>query len=180
MKKLAMSTWLPAIAALTLLATGCATSNVNPPEARANTGYVDFHAEAATDLCWEVTRFDERGQDFQRVFSAFDPPTVGILRRAFPPGRHRLRVTFLNRVITQPAEVELEIQDGRITPVRVSLTEAGTTMVESKEVNRGGTARGHHGRRTKIDSDETAMYRLSAAAAPAVAYQPKERMSYAR
>lgn len=169
-----------ALAAIGLLVAGCATPNVNPPQARANTGYVDFHADPSAGLSWEVARWEDRSQDFQRVFWDLEPPSGGVLRLAFAPGRHRLRVTFLNRVITKPAELEVEVQDGKILPVRVTLTEAGTTLVRTKEENRGGTAYGRYGRRTKIGSDETVMHDISAVAAPPVAYQPREQMPYAR
>jgi hypothetical protein len=147
---------------------------------RANTGYVDFHADSSGELSWDVARFDDRTQSFKSVFSELEPAAGGFLRLAFAPGRHRLQVTFLNRVIAKPAEVEVEVQDGKITPVRVTLTEAGTALVRTKEVSRGGTAYGRYGRRTKIGSDETAMYGISAVADPPVTYQLKERMPYAR
>jgi hypothetical protein len=166
------------LVAVGLLVVGCASPNVNPPQARANTGYVDFHADSASELCWEVARFDGRSQSYQRVFSELEPPLGGVLRLAFAPGRHRLRVTILNRVITQPAEVEVELQDGKITPVRVTLTEAGVALVQTRQTSRGGTARGRYGRRTTIGSDETVMYAISAVADTPVAYQLKERMSY--
>jgi hypothetical protein len=90
-----------------------------------------------------------------------------------------LRITFRNRVITSPSEIEVEVQDGKTTPVSVTFTEAGVTLVRTKETSRGGTAYGRYGRRTSIGSDETVRYSLSAVAAPPVAYQLKERMPYA-
>jgi hypothetical protein len=178
MKPLKTIPFLLLFALLALWASGCATQNVNPPQARANMGYADFRADPAGELYWQVERFDDHAQVFQKVFSELEPPTGGLLRLAFAPGRHRLRVTFLNRVITQPAEIEVEVQDGRITPVRVVLTSAGTTQVETREVSRGGTVRGHYGRRTRLGSDETVRYGLSAVADPPVPYQVKERMPY--
>jgi hypothetical protein len=163
-----------------LIVPGCATPNVNPPQARANTGYVDFHADASADLSWEVARWEEHKREFQRVFWDLEPPPGGILRLAFAPGRHRLRVALLNRVITKPAEIEVEVQDGKVSPVRVTLAEAGTTLVTTKEQSRGGTAYGRYGRRTKIGSDETVKYDISAVAAPSVRYETKEKMPYAR
>lgn len=163
-----------------LFVTGCASPNVNPPKARANTGYVDFHAGASDELNWQVSRWDDRSRDFRLVFWDLDPPPAAILRLAFVPGRHRLRVALLNRVITKPVEVEVEVQEGKIVPVRVTLTEAGTTLVTTKEQERGGTAFGRYGRRTKFGSAETTMYDLSAVPAPSVAYQLKEKMPYAR
>lgn len=180
MNKLKTIKFLLPLSALALLAPGCATRNVNPPQARANTGYVDFHADASAGLSWEVARFDELKRAFQRVSSELAPPPGGVLRLEFAPGHHRLRVTFLNRVVTKPAEVEVEVQDGKVLPVRVTLTEAGTTLVRTKEESRGGTAYGRYGRRTKIGSDESVIYDISAVAAPPVAYQPKEQMPYAR
>ena len=180
MKQIKTIPFLLTFAVLALWFSGCATRNVNPPQARANTGYVDFHADASGDLCWEVARFDDRTQSFKSVFSELKPQPGGIARLAFAPGRHRLRVTFLNRVIRKPAEIEAEVQDGKITPVRVTLTEAGVAQVETKETSRGGTAYGRYGRRTQIGSDETTMYSLSAVADPPMSYQLKERMSYAR
>jgi hypothetical protein len=165
-------------ALLALGVPGCATPNVNPPQARANTGYADFRADPAGELYWQVERFDDRAQAFKEVFSELEPPTGGFLRLAFAPGHYRLRVTFLNRVITQPAEVEVGVQDGKIIPVRVVLTSAGTTQVETRKVSRGGTVRGRYGQRTRLGSNETAMYNLSAVADPPVPYQVKERMSY--
>ena len=179
MKPLKTIPFLLLFALLALGVPGCATPNVNPPQARANTGYADFRADPAGELYWQVERFDDRAQGFKTVFSELDPPAGGFLRLAFAPGRHRLRVTFLNRVIAQPAEVEVEVQDGKITPVRVTLTEGGTTLVRTKETSRGGTAYGRYGRRTKYSSDESTMYGVSAVADPPVPYQVKERMSYA-
>src|ERR1035438_3716235 len=71
------------LAAIGLLVTGCASPNVNPPRARANTGYVDFYADSSGELSWEVARFDERKQSFQSVFSEFEPPPGRALRLAF-------------------------------------------------------------------------------------------------
>jgi len=164
---------------LALWAPGCATQNVNLPQARANTGYVDFHGDPSGELSWEVARYDDHAQSFKVFFSQLDPLPDKVLRLAFAPGHYRLRVTFLNRIVTQPAEIEVEVQDGKITPVRVALTSAGVALVETRETSRGGTAKGRYGRRTKIGSDETVMYGISAVADPPVPYQVKERMPYA-
>ena len=172
--------FLLTLTAIGLFVAGCATPNVNPPQARANTGYVDFHADASAGLSWEVARWEDHKREFQRVFWELEPPPGGVLRLAFVPGRYRLRVTFLNRVITKPVEIAVEVQDGKVLPVRVTLTEAGTTLVRTKEESRGGTAYGRYGRRTKIGSDESVMYDISATAEPPVDYQPKEQMPYAR
>lgn len=168
------------LAGIGLLVAGCASTNVNSPQARANMGYLDFHTDPAAELSWSVARFDDRTQSFKSVFSELEPPPGGVLRLAFVPGRHRLQVTFMNRVIAKPAEIEVEVQDGRITPVLVTLTEAGTTQVERKDKTLANTAKGHYGRRTKISSDEAVKYGVSAVADSPVPYQPKERMPYAR
>ena len=169
---------LLAAAALAVCAPGCATRNVNPPQAHANTGYVDLHADSTNELCWEVAHYDETKPRFQRVFSELKPPPGGVLRLAFAPGLHKLRVTFLNLVVVQPAEVAVQVQDGRITPVRITLTEAGDALVRTKETSTGGTVYGRYGRRTKIGTDETATFQVSAEPEAPTPYQVKERTSY--
>ncbi len=174
------SNWVVALLAAEFLACGCASPNINPSSPRTHTGYIDLYADFSSELSWDVQRCDANANTFDKVFYQLEPLEGRILRLAFAPGRYRLRVTFLNRVITKPAEVEVEVQDGKITPVRVTLTEAGVTLVRTETENRGGTAKGWYGRRTKIGSDETVRYDLSAVADPPVAYQLKERMPYAR
>jgi hypothetical protein len=168
------------LAAAGLFITGCASPNVNPQQARANTGYVDFHAEPPGELSWQVARFDDGKGAFQSVFMDLNPPQDGFVRLAFAPGRYRLRVTFVNRVIVKPAEVEVEVQDGKITPVRVTLTGAGVALVRTREENVGGVGHRRYGQHAKIGNDEADRYDIAAAAAPPVAYQPKQRMPYAR
>jgi hypothetical protein len=180
MKQSKLIPFLLTLLAIGLLVQGCATGNVNPRQARANTGYVDLHADPSEELNWQVSRWDERSREFELVFWDLDPPPGGILRLAFAPGRHRLRVALLNRVIKKPVEFEVEVQDGKVSPIRVTLTEAGTTVVKSKEQERGGTAFGRYGRRTKFSSEEMVMYDIGVAVDPPVAYQPRERMTYAR
>jgi hypothetical protein len=90
MKPLKTTPFLLLFALLALWASGCVTQNVNPPQARANTGYVDFHADSAGELYWQVERFDDRAHSFKNVFSELEPPTGGFLRLAFAPGHYRL------------------------------------------------------------------------------------------
>jgi hypothetical protein len=169
---------LLSLAALTLWS-GCATSDVNPSKAHSNTGYVDFYSDPADDLFWEVSRYDPQKQQFHRIYSELEAPSNYVLRLAFHPGQYRFRVTFLNQFVNNPVEVEVQVQDGHITPVRVTLTSGSTTTVQTKETTTGGTLYGRAGRRTKITSSEAREYDISAAAAPPVSYQPKEQMSYA-
>ena len=168
------------LAAVGLLVAGCASTNVNPPQARAKTGYVDLYADSAGELRWQVARFDDRAQSFKNVFSEWDLPPGRVLRLAFPPGHYRLRVMFTNRAVREPGLVEVEVKDGMITPVHVALISGGTTQVETKQTSVGGTAYGRYGRRTTVSSDESNMFRISAEAEPSVPYQVKEQMPYAR
>jgi hypothetical protein len=167
------------LAAAALLVQGCASPNVNPARARANTGYVDFHADSPFELSWDVARFDDRAQTFKSLFSDLKPPPGGVLRLAFTPGGHRLRITFLNCVIMEPVEVEVEVQDGKITPVRIILTEAGTALVQSRQASRGVNYNGRYGRRLENRSIESATYSLSAEPGAPAVYQLKEQMPYA-
>ena len=177
---LSKSTCVLALAACALGLAGCATSEINPARARANTGYVDLHAKLSPDLSWEVALFDERAQDFRRLVSDWEPPKNGILRLELAPGSHRLRVACLNRNTTGPIEFPIAVEDAKITPVRVTFTKAGTSLVETEETSTGGTVYGRYGRSTKITGTEEVRYQLSATAEAPVTYQQKAQMPYAR
>ena len=168
------------LAALSLGVVGCGTRDVNPPQARANIGYVDFYATPAEDLYWQVKRISAPGKRDEIVFSKLQSPAGGILRLSFMPGHHHLKVRILNRVIAEPLEIEVEVAEGKITPVCVTLTPAGTTYVETRQESYGGTAKGRVGQRVKYGTDETIRYDLTANVEAPRDYQPKERMSYAR
>jgi len=163
-----------------LLPFGCASPNVNPASPRTNTGYIDLYADFSGELSWDVQRFDVTANGFKKLFYDWDPVEGRILRLAFAPGHHQLRVTFLNQVIAEPAVIEVEVRDGGITPVQVKLVEAGVTSVQTKGTSVGGTAYGRYARRTTIGSYETSMYRVSALPQPLQPYKPKQQMPYAR
>ena len=67
MKQLNAAGLLQAFLIFGLLLGGCATRNVNPTHAKANTGYAGFHADSSSDLSWDVARFDERSQTFMQL-----------------------------------------------------------------------------------------------------------------
>jgi len=160
-----------------LLAAGCSSPNVNPPQARPNTGYIDFYSPTDGELCWEIGESKNSDSDFRIVFSDVKPVEGDRLRLAFSPGPHRLRVTFLNRVISAPAVFNCNMRAGKIVPVAISLTPAGQTTVVSKQTTMGGT-QGRSGRQTKINRQETVRYDLSADVGQAFPYQPKSQINY--
>jgi len=168
-------TSFPALVLLGLLAGGCASPNLNPASARPGTGYVDFYAVNADDLSWDITDVKRD----KKVFYEFDPVKESILRLAFKPGQYQLRVTFLNHVVLQPGACDVEVRDGMVTPVTVTLLPAGTALVETRTGQAGSTYYGRYGRRTKITSNEAASYEVSAEPQPAVPFQPRALMPYA-
>lgn len=178
--RLPWRSWSPlALAVAALLLAGCATHSVNPPQARAQKGYVDFHTDSAGELDWEVSRFDARAQKFTQLFVELDARPERILRLEMLPGHHRLRVRFMNVFIRTPAVVEVEVVEGKIVPVEVVLKADGTADVQRKEVRLGSTARGRYGRSTKYTSSEQGMYEASARALPPLPYAVQEQMPYA-
>jgi hypothetical protein len=167
------------LAAVAMLGFGCASPNVNPPRPKAHTGYVDFDLAVADELALEVREYRSGTNSFKTLYFDVRPVQNEPLRLALAPGRHRLRVTCVNRAINHPAEIEVEVDEGKITPLRLTLTDVGVVLVRTKELGTGSTAYGRYGRRTKIGSDETVLYDVSLAVEPPVAYQPKEHMDYA-
>jgi len=161
-----------------LIASGCASTNVNPPQPRPNTGYIDLYSPTDAELCWEVSESHGSNTHFRIVFSDVKPVEGDLLRLALDPGQHHLRITFLNRAVKQPALITCEVKNGEIVPIGISLAAAGQTTVMSRQVTIGGTPAGLGGRRTKINSDETVMYEISAVAGAAVPYQPKSQTHY--
>jgi hypothetical protein len=166
------------VAAGSIIAYGCADPNVDPPQPRPNTGYIDLYSPTDAELCWNVSERHGAGTHFRTVFSDVKPIEGDVLRLAFAPGQHRFRITFLNRVIKQPVDVSCDVRRGEVTPVGISLIAAGQTTVLSKRTTFGGTPAGLGGRRTKINSDETVIYEISAVVGATVPYQPKSRMPY--
>jgi len=161
-----------------LIATGCASTNVNPPTPRAQTGYVDFFADDE-NLYWQVDQVEAEGKEKQ-VFSLFAPLQEHILRLAFAPGDYRFRVTFMNHAIRTPGTVEVEVRNGMITPVQVTLVDVGKALVQSKQVQGGATYFGRYGRNTRIRDNPDIMYQVDLVAGPAATYQLKAAMPYAQ
>ena len=151
---------------------------MNAHRADATAGYVDLYTDANLELAWDVQEASAGG-DFETVFSDVTPAGGNILRLPFVPGRHQLRVTLLNRVVSEPVEVNVTVESGKVTPVRVVLAGAGSTVVVSKRTMMGGTG-SRSGRQTDTRRDEATMYDLAANTDSALPFQHLEQMPYAR
>jgi len=154
---------------------GCGTPNVNPSAPRANTGYVDFYTDSPLDLSWEIKCSDQG--ELRTIFSEFEPVPGTILRLAAPPGNHKFEVWVMNRVTEGPQTLDVSVENGKVTPVHVTLTSAGKASVDRKVYGFRPSAKGY-GRGTKIVTDESSVYQIGAAAENPQAYQQKERMPY--
>jgi hypothetical protein len=149
---------------------GCASHNANPHAARANTGYVDIFDPEGRSFSWDIK--DVRHQ--RPLYTEYQPQS-GIVRLSLAPGPYELSITILNTVISEPATVDVRVADGQLTPVRVRLSEAGTTQVDRKHTQ----VPGRYTRRTKIAAEETQRFRLEAEVLPSIPYLAKEQVPYA-
>jgi hypothetical protein len=156
---------------------GCSTGNVNPSKPHANTGYVDFYTDSDLQLSWEVKRTNETNGEMKTVFSEFSPVEGNILRVAAAPGSHQFSVWFINRVTEGPQTVTVPVESGKITPVHVTLTPAGSTSVDRKVYGLRPSAKGY-GRGTKVVSDTTEILDIGAVPQPPLPYQTKEKVPY--
>jgi hypothetical protein len=162
-----------------ILAGGCASPDVNPPAAKRGRGYVDFYADDTSGLCWQIQRLERDGAKGRTSFEEFKPRTNDVVRLAFAPGEYLFGITFLNRAITETGVAHVVVEDGKITPVRVTLVETGKTMLERTESRVGGTFYGRSGRSTKIRASEGATFRVEAEAEEPTTYRPKDKMPFA-
>ena len=165
------------LAVIAILMTGCGTPNPNPATPHANTGYIDFYTDSNMELSWQVMRFDTQKAELEDVFSKFDPVEGTILRIASPLGRQRYQVWIVNRVTEGPLFVDVQVEEGKVIPVHVTLTPAGTTTVDRKVYGFRPSAKGY-GRGTKIVTSQDEVFRLGLTSETAKPYQTKERMPY--
>jgi hypothetical protein len=172
----AHATELLAIAGCLVLV-GCSTTNPNPPTPKANTGYVDFYTDSNLQLAWEIKCGDEKSGEMKTAYSEFDPLDGTTLRLASSPGNRKFQVWVMNRVTEGPEAVPVAVENGKVTPVHVTLTLAGTNSVRTKVYGFRGSAKGY-GRGTKIESEDSEVYRIEATAEQPRAYQVKEQMPY--
>jgi hypothetical protein len=165
------------IVAACLALAGCATTDFNPPAPRTNTGYVDFYTDSSDDLSWEVKRLDEQSREMKTIYFELTPVPGTVLRLPQPPGNHQFQVWFLNCVTQGPQIVRVQVEAGKVTPVHVTLSAAGTTSVDQKVYSFRGSAKGY-ARGTKITSDQNDVFKIGAEACDPKPYQPKEQMPY--
>jgi hypothetical protein len=162
------------IAALCWSVAGCATKKAS--HANSGNGYVDFFTDEGS-LEWKVYKVENGGKP-KTVFERHAQLDQRGLRLEFAPGHHRFQVTFLNRVIAKPAEVDVEVLAGRVTPVHVTFGKAVTSaVIATPTLN--STMVDPAGRRIDLEDNETITYELRASAASPVIFQPMDRMVYA-
>jgi hypothetical protein len=165
------------LAVLWFFLSGCASPNQNPASPRLHTGYVDFYTDTDMDLSWQVKWLDEKAGTARTVFSEFEPVPGNILRLAATPGKQRYQIFFINRATEGPQVVEIEVDDGKITPVHIELTPVGTTQVDRQDYAVRGSAKGY-GRKRKFYNDTNQIYKISATPQPEQNYRVKEQMPY--
>ncbi len=156
---------------------GCVGPNVNPRGPKANKGYVDFYSPGDSHLYWSVKRSDRAGGDFKTVFFKLRPLPDRVLRLELEPGPQRFQITFLNRVIEAPAIVQVEVQGGKVTPVRIDLVPVQEASVALREEQFGANVRGA-GRKTTYSTEAGVMRRIVVSVQPPASYQPKDQTHY--
>jgi hypothetical protein len=167
---------LCALSGVLVLAAGCASPDVNPQATRPGRGYVDFFTQPREDVWWKVDVFDSRKQDYREFTTEFKTPGEGILRVEARPGPHKGRISFVNQAIEAPAELEIEVREGMITPVEVKVAKGGSSYVRSVEDRaRSGF---NTGGRNKVTDSQQQLWQITARALPPIPYIPKQNAAY--
>ena len=167
---------LCAIGGIFLVVSGCAGPDVNPRVPRPGKGYVDLFTQPKTNVWWKVDVFDSRIQGYKEFTAQFEAPEQAIFRVAARPGPHKARISFVNQAIEAPAEVEVEVREGMITPVEVKLDKGDTSYV--RVVDDRARAGFRTAGRNEVTDYTQQRWRISATAQPPGPYTPKESTAY--
>jgi hypothetical protein len=159
-----------------VFAGGCASPDVNPQAPRPDRGYVDLYTQPKTDAWWKVDVFDTRTESYKEFTAQFKAPGKAIFRVAARPGPHKARISFVNQAVEAPAEIEVEVRDGMITPVQVKLKKGDTSYV--REVDDRVRAGFRNAGRNQVTDYSQQRWLISATAQPPVPYTPKENTAY--
>jgi hypothetical protein len=159
-----------------LLVSGCAGPDVNPHAPRPGKGYVDLFTQPKTDVWWKVDVFDSRIQGYKEFTAQFKAPEQAIFRVEARPGPHKARISFVNQAIEAPAEVEVEVREGIITPLAVKLDKGDSSYV--RVVDDRGRAGFRTAGRNQVTDYSQQRWRISATAQPPRPYTPKENTAY--
>ena len=162
--------------ALWMLICGCASRDVNPAVARTDRGYVDLFTVPKKDVWWKVDVFDTKDQTYKEFTAQFNSPGQAIFRVEAKPGRHKALISFVNHPVEAPAEGEVEVVAGMITPVEVKLEKGDTAYVRTVE-DRARSGFATAGRNAVSDTDQT-RWKISSHALPPIPYAPKQDMNY--
>jgi hypothetical protein len=176
MKPLRLLATLLAAAFLSMLAAGCASRDVNPAMARSDRGYVDLFTVPKSDVWWKVDVYDAKDNSYREFTAQFKTPEQSIFRVEAKPGRHKALISFVNRPVEAPAEGEVEVVAGMITPVEVTIKKGDASYVRSVDDRvRSGFATA--GRNAVTDSVEERVV-ISSKALPPIPYAPKAQLNY--
>ena len=161
---------------LMLAGGGCVSSNVNPPQARSGTGYVDFYTSVPQELSWTVENFNGRDQSWSTVYSSFEPVRDPALRVALSPGDHLLQVRINDLLMEGTQRVKVHVEEGKVVPVLVQFFNVGANSTEQKQVTIRVPVRGVD-RGAKTSPDDVYL-RMTLSSMPPRAYEPIDAMRY--
>ena len=176
MKPLRCLILLCAVSGVLLLTNGCASPDVNPQAARSDRGYVDLFTRPKADVWWKVDVFNASRRDYKEFTAQFKAPEQGIFRVEARPGHYKARIGFVNQAVEAPAEVEVEVREGMITPVEIKLEQGGSSYVRVVE-DRGRAGFRTAGRNQVTDYSQS-LWQISATVQFPATYTPKENTAY--
>ncbi len=169
-------TLLYALGGAIVVASGCAGPDVNPRAPRPGRGYVDLYTQPKTDAWWKVDVFDARIEGYKEFTAEFKTPGQDIFRVSARPGPHKARISFVNQAVEAPAEIEVEVRDGMITPVQVKIEKGDTSFV--RDVDDRVRAGFRNGGRNQVTDYRQQRWMISAKVQPPVPYTPKQSTAY--
>jgi len=161
------------IAAFALV--GCAGHTKTKPVAE--TGYVDFYCESQGDLSWDVLRFDANSGKMKPAYSKYKPLPGNVLRVTSPAGMQRFQVGIFNKANRGPVQVMVQVETGKVTPVKITLEHLGQVFVDRETYAFRGSSKGY-ARGTKIITEQNDVVQIHGEPQSPRSYQPKESVAY--
>ncbi len=159
-----------------LLVAACSTpTKVTSPNARTNMAYIDFYTDSNMQLSWGVRCTANQSAKARTLFHDLSPVEGNVLRLQVPPGTYWFEVWFNNLTITGPGCFQVQLVNGMVTPVHISLVPVGTVYVYDNRREVINVPLTEYARKRYY---EALQFRIGATAEVAQVYKPKEQMRY--